>query len=106
VRAGAAVLERPIAIARLVRTAGITCAGLLLLATIAVIANAIRITVFARRREIRIMQLVGATHGFIRLPFVIEGMFDGAAGGLFACGLLLLGYRAFVQLAFRTAPFL
>jgi cell division transport system permease protein len=106
VREGGAVLERLIAIARLVRSAGLTCAGLLLIATVAVIANAIRITVFARRREIRIMQLVGATHGFIRLPFVIEGMFEGVIGALFACGLLVLGYRAFVQVAFRTAPFL
>jgi cell division transport system permease protein len=106
VREGGAVLEKLIAIAGLVRTAGLTCAGLLLVATIAVIANAIRITVFARRREIRIMQLVGATHGFIRLPFVIEGMFEGVVGALFACGLLLLGYRSFVQVAFRSAPFL
>jgi cell division transport system permease protein len=106
VREGGAVLERLIAIARLVRTIGLVCAGLLLIATVAVIANAIRITVFARRREIRIMQLVGATHWFVRLPFLIEGMFDGAAGAALACGLLLLGYRMFVQTAFRAAPFL
>jgi cell division transport system permease protein len=106
VREGGAVLERLLAIARLVRTVGMTCAFLLLVATVAVIANAIRVTLFARRREIRIMQLVGATQWFIRLPFVIEGMFDGALGALCACGLLLLGYRAFVQTAFRTAPFL
>jgi cell division transport system permease protein len=106
VREGGAVLERLIAIARLIRTIGITCAVLLLIATVAVIANAIRVTVFARRREIRIMQLVGATHWFIRLPFVIEGMFDGAAGALLSCGLLLIGYRAFVQAAFHAAPFL
>jgi cell division transport system permease protein len=106
VREGGAVLERLIAIARLVRTIGLVCAGLLLIATIAVIANAIRITVFARRREIRIMQLVGATHWFVRLPFLIEGMFDGAAGAALASGLLLIGYRMFVQTAFRAAPFL
>jgi cell division transport system permease protein len=106
VREGGAVLERLIAIARLVRIVGLTCAILLLIATVAVIANAIRVTVFARRREIRIMQLVGATHWFIRLPFVIEGMFDGVAGSALACGLLLVGYRALVQTAFRTAPFL
>ncbi len=106
VREGGAVLERLIAVARLVRLIGVSCAFLLLIATVAVIANAIRVTVFARRREIRIMQLVGATQWFIRLPFVIEGMFDGAAGSALACGLLLVGYRALVQTAFRTAPFL
>jgi cell division transport system permease protein len=103
---GGAVLERLISIARLVRIIGLTCAGLLLLATCAVIANAIRVTVFSRRREIRIMQLVGATHWFIRLPFLVEGMFDGAVGAVLACGLLMVGYRALVQTAFRTAPFL
>jgi cell division transport system permease protein len=106
IREGGAVLEKLISVARLVRIIGLSCAGLLLLATVAVIANAIRVTVFARRREIRIMQLVGATQGFIRLPFLIEGMFDGAIGALFACGLLLVGYRALVQTAFKTAPFL
>jgi cell division transport system permease protein len=106
VREGGAVLERLISIARLVRVIGLSCAGLLLLATVAVIANAIRVTVFARRREIRIMQLVGATTWFIRLPFLIEGMFDGAVGAVLSCGLLLIGYRALVQTAFRTAPFL
>jgi len=106
VREGGAVLERLISIAQLVRVIGLTCAALLLLATVAVIANAIRVTVFARRREIRIMQLVGATHWFIRLPFLIEGMFDGAVGAVLSCGLLLIGYRALVQTAFRTAPFL
>ena len=93
VREGGAVLERLIAIARLVRTIGLVCAG-------------IRLTVLARRREIRIMQLVGATQWFVRLPFLIEGMFDGAAGAALSCGLLLIGYRMFVQTAFRAAPFL
>lgn len=106
VREGGAVLERLITIARLVRTIGLTCALLLLFATLAVIANAIRVTVFARRREIRIMQLVGATQWFVRLPFLIEGMFDGALGALLSCGLLLIGYRWLVQTAFRAAPFL
>ena len=106
VREGGAVLERLVAIAHLVRTIGLTCAFLLLIATVAVIANAIRVTVFARRREIRIMQLVGATQWFVRLPFLIEGMFDGAVGALLSCGLLLIGYRMFVQAAFRAAPFL
>jgi len=106
VREGGAVLERLIAIAHLVRTIGLTAALLLLIATVAVIANAIRVTVFARRREIRIMQLVGATQWFVRLPFLIEGMFDGAAGAVLSCGLLLIGYRALVQSALHIAPFL
>src|ERR671910_777970 len=53
-------------------TAGL--AGLLVLASIALIANTIRLSVFARRREVEVMKLVGATNWFIRWPFVIEGV--------------------------------
>jgi cell division transport system permease protein len=53
-----------------------------------IISNTIRLTVFARRREIAIMQLVGATNTYIRLPFICEGMLAGAFGALVAIGLL------------------
>ena len=69
---------------RMVRNVGGVVALLLIFATALVIQNTIRLTVLARRREIRIMQLVGATPGFIRLPMVLEGLFYGAAGALFA----------------------
>jgi cell division transport system permease protein len=49
-----------------------------------IIATAVRISVFARREEIEIMRLVGATDGFIRRPFLIEGLFTGLVGGLLA----------------------
>jgi cell division transport system permease protein len=61
---------------------------LLLLASIALIANTIRLSVFARRREIEVMRLVGATSWFIRWPFVIEGVIVGLLGGAIAIGLL------------------
>jgi cell division transport system permease protein len=100
------VLENLLRIARLVRLVGITCAALLLLATVAVISNAIRITLFSRRREIRIMQLVGATNGFIRLPFMFEGIFDGAAGAALACGVVAGGYHYLSQAALTSVPLL
>jgi cell division transport system permease protein len=53
-----------------------------------IIANTIRLTVFARRREIAIMQLVGATNTYIRLPFICEGLLDGVVGALLAVALL------------------
>jgi len=53
-----------------------------------IISNTIRLTVFARRREIAIMQLVGATSTYIRLPFICEGLLDGVLGALLAVGLL------------------
>lgn len=57
-----------------------------------IIAAAIRIAVFARRDEIEIMQLVGATDSFIRRPFLIEGMLTGLLGGVGAVGLTYLAY--------------
>jgi len=55
-----------------------------------IISNTIRLTVFARRREIAIMQLVGATNTYIRLPFICEGLLDGMIGALLALGVLAL----------------
>lgn len=60
--------------------------------SIVVINNTIRLTVFARRKEINIMKFVGATNGFIRLPFFVEGMTVGAIAGLVASLLVSAGY--------------
>jgi cell division transport system permease protein len=71
--------------------------GSLLLATAGIlIYNAIRLTVIARRREIRIMQLVGASYSTVWTPFVIEGAIQGAAGGFIAT-FLLLGAQTALQ---------
>ncbi|MBV9945168.1 MAG: ABC transporter permease [Solirubrobacterales bacterium] len=61
---------------------------LLVLASILLIANTIRLSLYARRREVEVMKLVGATDWFIRWPFVIEGMIVGSAGALLAIALL------------------
>ena len=62
---------------------------LLTLASILLIANTIRLSLYSRRREVEVMKLVGATDGFIRYPFMIEGMLVGAAGA--ALALVVLG---------------
>jgi cell division transport system permease protein len=59
-------------------------AALLVLASVLLIANTIRLSLYARRREVEVMKLVGATDWFIRWPFVIEGVLVGALGGLLA----------------------
>ncbi len=64
-------------------------AGLLALASLLLVANTIRLSMYARRREVEVMKLVGATDWFIRWPFVIEGVLVGALGGVTA--ILLLG---------------
>jgi cell division transport system permease protein len=63
-------------------------AGLLILASVLLVANTIRLSIFARRREVEVMRLVGATNWFIRWPFVIEGLLVGFIGGIVAVALL------------------
>jgi cell division transport system permease protein len=76
-------------------TAGL--AALLVFASIALIANTIRLSLFARRREVEVMKLVGATNWFIRWPFVIEGVIVGFFGGLLAVLLLIVAKQTFID---------
>jgi cell division transport system permease protein len=71
--------------------------GLLALASVLLIANTIRLSLFSRRREVEVMKLVGATDSFIRWPFLIEGIVLGALGGLGAALLLLLAKLTFLN---------
>jgi len=71
--------------------------ALLIVASILLVANTIRLSLFARRREIEVMKLVGATDWFIRWPFVIEGVILGAMGGVLAVLLLLVGKVALID---------
>jgi cell division transport system permease protein len=59
-----------------------------------IIATAVRIAVFARREEIQIMRLVGATDGFIQRPFLMEGLLTGLLGGVLAAGLTWAAFQA------------
>jgi cell division transport system permease protein len=61
---------------------------LLIVASVLLISNTIRLSMFSRRREVEVMKLVGATDWFIRWPFMIEGVLLGALGGVLAIGLL------------------
>lgn len=72
-------------------------AVLLIGASILLISNTIRLSLFSRRREVEVMKLVGATDWFIRWPFLIEGIVLGALGGILAIGLLLVGKVAFID---------
>ncbi len=76
--------------ARIIKIVGGGLSIGLFVATLFIIHNTIRLTVFARRREVRIMQMVGATPGFIRLPLLLEGLFHGTIGGIIAGVLVLL----------------
>jgi cell division transport system permease protein len=82
---------------RVVKLSMAFLALLLVLASVLLISNTIRLSLFARRREVEVMKLVGATDWFIRWPFVIEGIIVGAMGGIMAIGLLLVGKVAFID---------
>jgi cell division transport system permease protein len=73
---------------RLVRSAGMGLGVVLALATLLIITNTIRLAVYARRDELSILALVGASRTFLRVPFLIEGLLQGAVGGLLGVGLL------------------
>ncbi len=68
-----------------------------------IIGTALRITIFARREEIYVMRLVGATNGFIRRPFLVEGAIAGLLGGLLAWGLTYGTYRGVYTYLFELA---
>lgn len=75
---------------------GVVVLGILVFVSIVVISNTIRLTVFARRKEINIMKFVGATNSFIRLPFMVEGLVIGTIGALITFVMLSGGYYYFI----------
>ncbi|MGE5623761.1 MAG: permease-like cell division protein FtsX, partial [Methanocella sp.] len=86
----------------------VTAVGAILMAagTLFIITNAIRLTVYARRREIEIMKLVGATDWFIRLPFIFEGLLVGLGGGAIATLAVDQTYWAIYTKAAEFLPFI
>ena len=70
---------------------------ILVIAAILLIGNTIRLSIFARRREVEVMRLVGATNWFIRWPFVIEGLIFGLLGAIAAVILLIVGKLTIVD---------
>jgi cell division transport system permease protein len=72
------------AISRFLGVGLFIAAGVLLVAAILLIWNTIRTAIFARRREVEVMKLVGATNWFIRVPFMLEGMIQGLIGAVLA----------------------
>jgi len=82
--------KRALELTSAVKWGGLAFAVLLTIASILLIANTIRLSLYARRREVEVMKLVGATDWFIRWPFVIEGVIVGAAGGMLAIVVLAI----------------
>ena len=102
---GQDVIEHLFAITRLIRIFGLVLMVLLAGATLFIISNTIRLTVFARRKEIAIMKYVGATDWFIRWPFLLEGMVLGFIGGVIAAVALRSFYAAMAAKITDTLTF-
>lgn len=91
IKSGKAVLEKLIAIRRIMNTSIAVLISLLGFASLVLIANTIRLAIFARRKEIAIMRLVGASNWFIRWPFMLEGILQGLIGAALAVTFLAVG---------------
>lgn len=103
---GQEIIEQLFQITAVVRWGGIALIILLTFATLFIISNTIRLTVFARRKEIGIMKYVGATNWFIRWPFLLEGLFLGFIGGVIADLALLQFYEFITVTIHRSLAFL
>jgi len=95
----------------LVRSVGVGLGIILALATLLIVANTIRLGVYARRDELEILSLVGASRSFVQTPFLLEGVLQGAVGGAIALGLLyalfhlvLPGFEFGLELLVGSAP--
>lgn len=88
---GKKTAHRILRVAKVIELIFLVTVVVLLVASTLLIANTIRLSIFARRREIEVMKLVGATNWFVRGPFMLEGLACGLAGSLAAAVLLLLG---------------
>lgn len=102
---GQDVIEHLFAITRLIRIFGLALMVLLAGATLFIISNTIRLTVFARRKEVAIMKYVGATDWFIRWPFLLEGMVLGFVGGVLAAIALQSFYAVMAAKIYETLAF-
>ena len=84
------VVDKLLTITRVLSFGGLAVLAMMLVVALFVIVNTIRIAVHARRDEIEIMKLVGATDWFVRLPFIVEGMLVGALGAVAATAVVLV----------------
>ncbi|HEY6962813.1 MAG TPA: permease-like cell division protein FtsX [Gaiellaceae bacterium] len=88
---GKKISHRILQVAHVIEVVFTLATLVLVVASILLISNTIRLSIFSRRREIEVMKLVGATNWFVRGPFMLEGLLCGAAGALLAIFFLVLG---------------
>jgi len=96
------ISHRVLSVARYLWIVVLIAFVVLLVSSTLLVANTIRLSIFARRREIEVMKLVGATNWFVRGPFMIEGLLCGLGGAVLAVILLVLGRELFMPLIHLT----
>jgi len=87
------IVEKLMSVANFVRYGGLIIIAVLMLISVFIISNTVKITVAARKREINIMKYVGATNGFIRGPFIVEGILLGLIGAGISIFVIINGYK-------------
>jgi cell division transport system permease protein len=100
------LIDRLLKLSQRIYTTGIVVIAMLLISAVILIANTIRLTVFSRRKEIEIMELVGAARWFIRGPFITEGVIHGLVGSGLAIILLNYLYSAGAGWIIQDMPFI
>ena len=99
------VVDRIHAMTEALRTAGMVLVFLLAGVTFLLISNTVRLTIYARREEIEVMRLVGATSGFISGPLLVEGALLGLMGAALAGGAIAWGYHDLFAVVNSSLPF-
>ncbi|MEW9669481.1 permease-like cell division protein FtsX [Ammoniphilus sp. 3BR4] len=97
VKYGEGTIEKLFSITTVIRNVGVAFIVALAFTAMFLIANTIKLTIVARRKEIEIMKLVGATNAFIRWPFFIEGLLMGGLGAVIPTLLLIVGYKYLID---------
>ena len=106
VRFGGEIIKRLLQVNSILRTVTFVMSIILMVAAAALIANTIRLAIYARRDEIGIMKLVGATNWFIRIPFMLEGVFAALVGAMLAGGIVIGADRLLFGRLGDALPFL
>ena len=91
------IIDKLLVFANYIRFGGIVVIGILVLVSVFIISNTIKITVTSRKREVNIMKYVGATNGYIRGPFIIEGILFGLIGAVLSIFIINYGYDYFFK---------
>ena len=106
VRFGGEIIKRLLQVNSLLRSITLAMSIVLMVASAALIANTIRLAIYARREEISIMKLVGATNWFIRIPFMLEGVFAALVGALVASAIVVAANALLFTRMGDALPFL